>query len=165
MAEKIEGLNDDYKLIEDDMSFKEKDQARDCWDEYYGLYPYDYEVYLLLDSTKPGKYVYGPIECTHEPFYVGSGKRYVRVRESKLVGRQKDKYTHKVKRMIQIIKQGGCIRHQIVGCYFTETKARLVEKKIMNLIPRNVLTNSTSHLCEIPLIKEDYTLNNGVLTL
>ena len=165
LAEKAEGINDDFHLIKDEMTFKEKDRARDCWDYYYGIYPYDYEVYLLMDSTKPGRYKYGPIECTHEPFYVGCGKRYIRVRESKALGRQRDKYLLKVHRMEEIINAGGYIRHQIIGCYFTETKSKLVEKKIMNLIPRNVLTNATFHFCEIPLLKEDYELHNGLLTL
>lgn len=34
-----------------------------------------YYVYILLDSTKPGEYIYEDIKLDYEPFYVGKGTR------------------------------------------------------------------------------------------
>jgi len=134
---------------------EEVDEAHDLWDKYYGNYPYEYEVYLLLDSTKRDKYIFGPLEFNYEPFYVGCGK-IGRYRKSMALGRQLDKYTFKVERMKEIISKGGSIRPQIVNRFYTRKKAMLVEKKLMNLIPRGYLTNSLLHFCKIPLLEEDY---------
>jgi hypothetical protein len=38
-------------------------------------------VYLLLDSRKPGPYTYGHWKFSHEPFYVGMGKREHRLKD------------------------------------------------------------------------------------
>jgi hypothetical protein len=35
----------------------------------------EYYVYIYLDTSKPGKYVYGEYKFLHEPIYVGKGKR------------------------------------------------------------------------------------------
>lgn len=148
---------DPYGLLEDCKSQKEIDEAHDLWDYFYGEPPYSYYVYVLLDGRRPGKYKFGPLEFTYEPFYVGHGKKD-RVKKSGMLSRQLDKYCHKVKRMIEIEKDGGVIRYQIVGYFYTKEKAALVEKKLMNVIPRNYLTNGLIHLCEVPLKKEDYNV-------
>jgi hypothetical protein len=164
---------DVYNLLEDCNTCKERDQAYDYWDDYYKENPYyQYETYILTDSRRPGKYEFGPLVLTHEPFYVGHGKKGRHV-ESMALGRQLDKYCFKVKRMIEIIESGGVIRPVVVGWYYTKKKAELVEKKLMNTIPKSYLENSSLFLCEIPLKKEDCNamisykgrLNNGLLTI
>lgn len=146
---------DDFGILDDCDTPKEVDQALDLWDKYYGIPPYSYEVYVLMDGTKPEKFVFGPLELNYEPFYVGHGQ-IGRNRKSAALGRQKDKYTHKVARMIDIVeKKGGVIRSRIINRFYTKNKAFMVEKKLMNLIPRSFLTNSLIHYCEVPLLVED----------
>lgn len=142
-------------IISKHMTPKQVDQAHDNWDMYYGIYPYDFEVYVLLDSTKRDKYIFGPLEFNYEPFYVGYGK-IGRHRKSMALGRQKDKYTFKVERMIEIDSKGGSIRPQVVNRFYTRKKAMLVEKKLMNIIPRGYLENSNLSFCKVPLLAADY---------
>ncbi len=149
--------NDLYGILDEHNTQKEIDEAHDSWDKHYGKPPYTYYVYVLLDGTQPGKYTFGPLRFDHEPFYVGHGKGD-RIKKSAMLSRQLDKYTHKVKRMQEIEKDGGTIRPQIVGYFYTKEKAFLVEKKVMNLITRKYLTNGVLHLCEVPLRKEDYNV-------
>lgn len=147
---------------------KQIDEAHDQWDERYGKPPFKYQVYALLDGRRQGKYEFGPLLFNYEPFYVGCGDKR-RAERSARLSRQMDKYTHKVKRMMEIERDGGIIRCQVISYFYTRYKALLVEKKLMNLIPRQYLTNSTIHLCEVPLKEEDYkNINlgkNQILTL
>lgn len=129
------------------------DMAHDKWDIYYGQYPYSYEVYTLADPRFQGRYEFGPLRFNYKPFYVGHGE-LGRALKSSAYGRQLDKYTHKIKKMKEIKKAGMRPRIYIVGRFMTKNKAFVVEKKLMNLIPD--LSNSLFHLCEIPLLEEDY---------
>jgi hypothetical protein len=139
--------NGDKKLI---------DEQYDLWDIYYGVHPYSYDVYVLTDGTRPIKLNFGLLEFFHDPFYVGHGDIRKRVRESKALGRQKDKYCLKTIRMIEIVEtRGGSIRPVIIGRFQTKEKAALVERKIMNTIPRSFLCNGTINYCEIPLTLDD----------
>lgn len=132
------------------------DEAYEHWDDYYGIFPYSYDVYVLTDSTRPNKFIFGLLEFQYEPFYVGYGEIRKRVKESSALGRQKDKYCFKTMRMIEIVEQrGGRVRPVIIGRFKTAEKAALVERKIMNTIPRSFLTNCTLNYCEIPLSLDD----------
>ena len=158
MGEKYPG-EDIHDYLKNCNSQKEIDEMHDRWDLCYGIYPLQYEVYLLLDGTKPGDYIFGPLTFTHEPFYVGYGS-LGRHRKSAGFGRQLDRYNFKVEKMKEIIKKGGTIRCVILNRFYTKNKAMLVEKKLMNLIPRPPLTNSMIHLCKVPLKPEDYQCMN-----
>jgi hypothetical protein len=135
------------------------DMMRDSWDIIYGRYPYSYEVYALTDSTKPIVFSLSYLSFTHEPFYIGHGKYNKRFRESMALGRQKDKYTKKVRAMIKIIEQqGGVIRPIQIGKFYTKEKASIVEKKIISLFDLTypgMLQNSLYNACQVPLFKSD----------
>jgi len=137
----------------------EKDIAHDQWDRVYGILPFDYEVYVLLDGNKPGEYIFGPFKFNHEPFYVGQGKKGERHINSKKLGRQSEQFTEKIKRIRSIVGIGGSlgsIRHQIINEFFTQNKAKMVEKKMIRLIGHRYLTNATYTLVIEPLLDEDF---------
>jgi len=161
--------DDVYDLLEECNTWKKKDEYIDkYWDEKYReTRTYQYETYILTDGRIAGNFKFGEyLNLKHEPFYVGCGK-VGRHRKSMRLGRQLDKYCFKVKRMIEIIEDGGSIRPVIIGRYYTKRKAEIVEKKLMNTIPREYLQNSQFYLCEIPLTKADCNVHSirNVLTI
>lgn len=135
--------------------FKKRDEAYDQWDIIYGNGIKDFLVYVLTDPTKPIKIQFGSLEFNHEPFYVGYGDAIRRLKETVGVGRQKDKYTAKTVRLLEIRSMGHNARQLTIGKYFTKEKAMLVERKLMNIINKSFLTNSMFHYCEVPLLKGD----------
>lgn len=131
--------------------------AHDRWDIEYGRGSKDFVVYVFTDGTRPGNYQYGPLTFNHQPFYVGEGRASDRITESIALGRQKDKYQDKVIRMKQIIEdKAGQIHWIVINSFYTEKKAKIVEKKLLQLIGRPPLTNLSFTSCEIPLKREDY---------
>lgn len=147
---KYDGLN----ILDE---FRTKDEAYDQWDDYYGRGYYSYEVYVLTDMTKPGKYQYGLITLEYEPFYVGHGR----------IGRMKKSWnidwdnihTFKQQRILEIGKKGGNIYGYKLGLFYTKNKASVVEKKVMNIIPRELLTNSVINYCPVPLTEKDLNIH------
>jgi hypothetical protein len=124
----------------------------------YGDSNLRYSVYVLTDSTKPGSYTYGMLSFNHEPFYVGSGIKGRRVKESLSLGRQMEReYSYKVQRMIDIKNMGGSLmRYIIIGNFCTKEKAELVERKIIHLIRLTTrLENSIQLFCAVPLTVSD----------
>ena len=150
-----DGTEDTLGLLEGCTTPLEIDKVYDQWDKHYGDGQNRYVVYVLMDSLKCDKYQFDQLQFNYEPFYVGCGKN-IRPRESAALGRQLGEYTAKVDRMKRIVAAGGVVRIQIVGRFSTKKKAELVEKKLMNLIPHNFLTNGVYHFCELPLVEEDY---------
>ena len=136
---------------------KEVDLNYDYWDNLYGVPPFSYETYALTDSTKPGRYTFGPLVFNHEPFYIGHG-RLGRPKKSSILSRQLDKYTRKIHRMKLIEAEGGYVRPVIISRFYTKMRAQLSEKKLLMLIPN--LSNSVFHLCEVPLNEDDYKIIN-----
>lgn len=134
----------------------EIDLIYENWDKMYGTGTRDFSVYVLTDGTRIIRLKFGPyLEFNHQPFYVGSGRFRKRVRESMGIGRQQDKYTFKTARLNEIIARGGKPRPVIIGHFYTEKKAQLVERKVMNTIGRSFLENGVLHYCELPLTAED----------
>ena len=150
-----DGTEDTLGLLEACTGPLEIDKVYDKWDEHYGDGQYRYVVYVLMDSLKCDKFQFGELQFNYEPFYVGCGMNN-RPKISAALARQLGDYTAKVDRMKRIVAAGGVVRTQIVGRFSTKKKAELVEKKLMNLIPHNFLTNGSYNFCEIPLVKEDY---------
>lgn len=137
-------------------SFKKIDEAHDQWDIVYGNGKHDYIVYVLTDGTKPKKLQFGPLDFNYEPFYVGYGSIINRLKETAKVGRQKDKYTEKTARLINIQEVlKGQIRKIIIGRYFTKEKAMLVERKVIYTIRKDLLTNASFNFCELQLLAAD----------
>ena len=137
---------------------RQLDLEYENWDTMYGDTNYRYSVYVLTDSTKPGSFTYGFLTFTHEPFYVGCGIINRRVQESSRLGRQMEReYSYKIQRMIKIKKAGGTLRHIIIGNFYTDEKAKLVERKIIHLIRETTtrLENSIQLLCAVPLMPSD----------
>ena len=61
-------------------------------------------VYVFLDSTKPGEYIYGDLKFDHEPFYIGRGTGN-RIITSKCIRNK----TYKENRIRKIKRNGGKI--------------------------------------------------------
>jgi hypothetical protein len=159
MAQTEEGINECKRI--DELDIKGYSLATDLlfeeWDKLYGIGPLGFSVYVLTDSTRPIKINFGQfLRFYHEPFYVGYGIFDKRVKASMGVGRQQDKYTFKTARINRIKARGGIGREVIIGHFYTQKKAHLVERKIMN-IPyiRSFLENGEYNYCEIPLIAAD----------
>ncbi len=129
--------------------------AWDKWDKVYGEGKKDYEVYVLCDEHQSGHYEYGPLTFQYKPIYVGSGKRGRSI-ESAAVGRQRDKGGEKVHVLEEMQQRNDKVRICIIGKFYTEKKAKVVEMKLLNLIPKSILSNGEFPFCEIPLKPEDY---------
>ena len=158
MAETQEGIIECQRIEELNIkgNTKETDLLFDQWDKLYGEEPYSYSVYVLTDSTRPIRLRFGPfLEFNHQPFYVGYGQYGKRVKESIAVGRQQDKYTFKTARLNEIEARGGVARWIIIGHFYTQKKAHLVERKLMNIIDWSFLKNGQFHYCEVPLTASD----------
>jgi len=168
MGETQAGINE-CKRIEIRGFSLETDLLFEQWDKLYGDGIYDFSVYVLTDSTRPIRLNFGPfLEFYHEPFYVGYGKYEKRVKDSMGVGRQQDKYTFKTARINEIKARGGNSRPIIIGHFYTQKKARLVERKIMNITNlKNFLENGERNYCELPLTKKDCNViyNRNVIKL
>jgi len=176
MATKPEATNDDFGLYqkyncpirEKDGNLTvipsaERDMAHEEWDLVYGMPPLSYEVYALLDGNRHGCYEIGPFKFNHEPFYIGQGKIRKRHKDSKGKGRQQDKFTLKVERINDIIRIGGhyAVKHQIINTFYTQEKAKLVERKLIRLIGQRYLTNHLfTHILQ-PLMEADYQFNEA----
>jgi len=134
----------------------ETDLLFDDWDKLYSDGIKSYEVYVLTNPTKPIRLNFGPyLEFNHQPYYVGYGQINHRNEESMGVGRNQDKYDFKSRILMEIRKQGSLPRSIIIGYFYTQQKAMLVERKVMNTIHRSFIYNVEHHRCDIPLNKYD----------
>ena len=131
------------------------DLAYDQWDKVYGVGKKDFEVYILCDKSKRGKYTYGPLTLYYQPRYVGSGKTGRSI-ESGAVGRQRDKGGEKVKMLEEMQQQNRKVKIIIVNRFYTDKKAIIVERKLLKLIPKSQLSNSEFPFCQISLRKSDF---------
>ena len=125
------------------------------YEDEYGDGIRDYVVYALLDNSKSGIYNHGPLKFQAEPFYIGHGKK----------GRPKSSatfnilnwQTRKNRRLDKIYRSKNSVCMMIIGRFQTKVKAKLVERKILNIIPRDSLTNATFPDCNLDLLKNDYS--------
>jgi hypothetical protein len=92
-----------------------------------------YYVYALLDPRKPGPFTYGNWKFSHEPFYIGKGKKN-RINYHD----EKDKQNPFKARVISRIKQDGfkdCIR-QVKRDFLTSTQASELEIYLISKVGR-----------------------------
>lgn len=112
--------------------------------------------YVLMDSSKPGSFTYGPYKFSHEPIYVGKGKEQRSASHIKEALKTNPdgtyKYTsHKVKRIRKILRSGHTILIKHSRNLGTEDKAFAREIHMIDTIGRRVprdgvagpLTNGT----------------------
>lgn len=108
-----------------------------------------YCSYALLNMLKPGKFVYPPLTFEFEPLYIGEGKEnttYSRPKQSKK-GRPVAR-NEREERILEIGVENILIR--MIGYYKDKNHSKLVEAKILNLMPRDILTNGS-----YPYLKSD----------
>jgi len=168
MGETRQGQTDELNLLEGCPKkghSRERNEAYEMWDKYYGTGSYDFIVYALLDDRYPGPYIFGPLTFTHSPFYIGHGNAKKRAQKSSNYLQQAGEYNLKVKKMAEIYKVTGnpYMRTKSIGSFKTKNKAALVERKIIQLIMyehNHMLYNSAFNRCHVPLTKDDYKLMN-----
>jgi hypothetical protein len=108
-----------------------------------------YCSYALLNILKPGKFVYPPLTFEFEPLYIGEGKEnttYSRPKQSKK-GRS-EPTNEREERILEIGVENILIR--MIGYYKDKDHSKLVEAKILNIMPRDMLTNG-----RYPYLKSD----------
>ena len=160
MCDKFNG-KDPYKLLEgiDDIyngneRKRKRYEAWDKWDLGYGVGKLTHEVYALCYDSKPGVFKYGPLTLYNKPFYIGQGK-IGRSIESAAVGRQRDKGGEKVYHLEKMKRKRQKVKIVILGRFYTEKKAKVVELKLLNTIPKSELVNSEFYWCPLPLKSSD----------
>jgi hypothetical protein len=112
---------------------------------------------MLVDNTRPiDLKLHKYLEFYYCPFYVGYGEFIKRAQRSMNPAIQQEKYTFKTARLNEIKTRGGQARIVYIGHFFTQYKAHLVERKIMN-IPhiKSFLENSERNYCKVPLTASD----------
>jgi hypothetical protein len=144
--------------------------AWDQWDAHYGVGKKEYEVYILGDTHQPGEFVFGPLTLYNKPRYVGSGlirngAQLRRSNKSATVGPQRDKGGEKVQWLEEMQQMNRKVDIVIINSFYTEKKARLIELKLLNLIPKDYLTNCRFDYCQIPLNPSDFIQPQQILTV
>lgn len=85
----------------------------------------EHYIYVYLDPRKPGEHIYGEYVFSHEPIYIGKGKRKRAYYFEKRNGFLKKKMAKFGKPIVRVIAQG-----------LTEPEAFVLEKKLITLIGR-----------------------------
>ena len=62
-----------------------------------------YYIYIYLDNTRPGEYVYDDLKFDYEPFYIGKGTN------NRIITSLYDKQTFKSNKIESIKNKGGYV--------------------------------------------------------
>ena len=92
-----------------------------------------YYIYVFLDDTKPGEYIYSNFKFEYEPFYVGKGT------EDRIINSYYDKQTFKSNKIKSIKNRGGKIIRLKLFENLTNISALEIEKEIIKIIGRRDL--------------------------
>jgi len=93
----------------------------------------DYYVYVLMDSSKEGNYVYGSYKFSYEPFYIGKG------RGKRIIDTIYDKSSFKYNKINKLKNNNIEIKKDIIFDSLTNEEAILYEKELIKLIGRRDL--------------------------
>ena len=100
----------------------------------------EYYVYVLLDISKPGNFIYDEYKFLYEPFYIGKGKGR-RIQEHFFPSYlEKNTNSHKRRRIKKIIKETSDIpTYKKIKEQIYEDKAFELEIKLISIIGRRDL--------------------------
>lgn len=96
-------------------------------------------VYAILNSKIDGEYKFGPLEFEHPPIYVGQGNLN-RPAASLQAPWLKEQFKTEKDEKIYEIRYYAIPR--IIAYFDNKYDAKLVEAKVLHLIPKNYLTNA-----------------------
>lgn len=90
-------------------------------------------IYVFLDSTKPGNFIYGEYEFDYEPFYIGKGTA------DRIITSKCDKRTFKSNKIKSIKKSGGQIISKKIYENISFGDSNILERQIIKIIGRRDL--------------------------
>ena len=96
-----------------------------------------YYIYVLMDSSKPGEYIYGDYKFDFEPFYIGKGTG------NRIKNTFYDKSIFKKNKIEKLKKDGIKIISKKIIIDLSNEKSLLLEKKLISLIGRRDLNKGT----------------------
>lgn len=125
----------------------------------------EFYVYCLLDTRKPGNFIYGEYNLKFEPFYVGKGKndrKDFHFFESRLISNSGNKLKNNIiNKIIRETKSNP--RIEIIKNNLTEDQSFGIEKELISIIGRrdlnlgplsNMTDGGEGHSGSISFIKE-----------
>ena len=95
----------------------------------------EYYVYVFLDNTRPGHYIYGDFKFDHEPFYIGKGTL------GRMYHSMFDKRTFKSNKIKSIKNKGGEVIKYKIYENLGNLEALELEKVVISKIGRRDLGN------------------------
>jgi len=96
-----------------------------------------YYIYVFLDNTKPGKYVYDNLKFDYEPFYIGKGT------DDRIITSFYDKQTFKSNKIKSIKNKGGDVIRYKLYENLENFEALELEKILISKIGRRDLYKGT----------------------
>ncbi len=109
----------------------------------------NFYVYVYLDPRKKGKYQYGDLSFSHEPFYIGRGSNH-RVYDHLYPSRLKISHTYKSNKIAKLLSLGYDLKKYIFKIYenLSEQQSKFLEIEAIRQIGRfdtgtGPLTNAT----------------------
>jgi group I intron endonuclease len=96
-----------------------------------------YYVYVLMDSSKKGNYIYGNYSFNYEPFYIGKGTG------NRINDTIYDKSPFKRNKINKLKQNNIDIKREIIIDNLSDEEAKNYEKELINIIGRRNLNEGT----------------------